>query len=96
MNGDSMESFLAGATVLFTGMGTQEQAEDMLKSIGAEYKPSNVSIADINKMYDKKMAEIDGMTGKSNNNSGLYIAIAIVASIAALIASRCSSRRNKP
>ena len=86
MNGDSMESFLAGATVLFTGMGTQEQAEDMLKSIGAEYKPSNISIADINKMYDKKMTEIDGMTGQSNDNSGLYIAIAIIASIAALIA----------
>lgn len=86
VNGDSMESFLAGITVMLTGMGTQEQAEDMLKSIGAEYNPADISMKDMDRMYDNKMAEIDRMVAVDDENGiGFYIILSCALAIAALI-----------
>ena len=85
ISGGSMASFVAGTVAIFTG-ATQEQAEEALKSAGAEYSPSNITMKDMNRMCDQKMASIKKMAGAdSGNDTGIYIAIALVASMAAVI-----------
>ena len=87
VNGDSMKSLLTGAMVVFTGMGTQEQAQKTLKNTGAEYSPSNITMKNMNRMCDQKMASINKMgSADTGNNKNLYVVIGLVSALAVIIA----------
>ena len=85
ISGDSMSTLFTGTLAVLTG-ASQEDINGVLKDLGASYTVSNMSVRDMDGVCDQAMKKIDKMGGRSENtDSGVIIAIALVASLAALI-----------
>ena len=82
VDGETMQGVLAGIAGIATGAGPDE-VNEVLKAMGAEYSPSTMTVQEMNKMYDQKAKYIQNYTDPKHDNTVLYIAIGIVAVLAA-------------
>jgi len=82
VDGEMMQSVLAGIAGIAMGAGPDEMS-DVLKAMGAEYSSSTVTVQEMNRMFDQKTRYIQNYTNPQHDDTVLYVAIGIVAVLAA-------------
>ena len=86
VSGDSMTTLFTGTLAVITG-ASQEDINDVLKDLGANYTESKMSVSEMDRICDQAMKKIDRMGGRDDsNNTTLYITIGLVSALAVLIA----------
>ncbi len=85
VDGDMMQGVLSGITGIVTGAGS-DQVNGVLKTMGAEYSSSTMTVQEMNKMYDQKVKYIQNYTNPLNDNTVLYVVIGLISALAVIIA----------
>lgn len=86
VSGDSMTTMFTGAVAVLTG-ASQEDIDGVLRDLGANYTKSNMTVAEMDRICDQTMRNIDKMGGRDDsNNTNLYIMIGLISALAMIIA----------
>ena len=87
VSGSSMMDIVTATVSVFAEDASQEEINEVLKDLGAEYSESTMSVKQMDKVCDQSMNRINRYGGAYDNNSdtGLFIAIGVVAAMAAVI-----------
>lgn len=85
VGGDSMTTLFTGTLAVLTG-ASQEDVNAVLKDLGANYTESNMTVAEMDRICDQTMRNIDKMGGRDDSdNTNLYITVGLISALAVLI-----------
>ena len=85
VGGDSMTTLFTGTLAVLTG-ASQEDVNAVLKDLGANYTESNMTGAEMDRICDQTMRNIDKMGGRDDSdNTNLYITVGLISALAVLI-----------